>query len=35
MTGGKYSITENGQIKFTYSNDVWYLSRSKPVTSQN
>src|SRR5215813_11687109 len=33
MTGGKYSITENGQIKFIYSNDVWYLSRAKPTTS--
>ena len=27
MTGGKYSVTENGQIKFIYSNDVWYLAR--------
>jgi len=35
MTGGKYSITENGQIKFIYSNDVWYMSRSKPGASQN
>src|SRR5262249_41921630 len=26
MTGGKYSINENGQIKFIYSNDVWYMS---------
>lgn len=26
MTGGKYSVTENGTIKFIYSNDVWYLS---------
>lgn len=23
MTGGKYSFTENGEIKFVYSNDVW------------
>lgn len=29
MTGGKYSVTENGQIKFIYSNDVWYLSRDR------
>jgi hypothetical protein len=29
MTGGKYSITENGQIKFIYSNDVWYLTRAR------
>jgi hypothetical protein len=27
MTGGKYSVTENGEIKFIYSNDVWYLSK--------
>jgi hypothetical protein len=27
MTGGKYSVTENGNIKFIYSNDVWYLAR--------
>lgn len=26
MTGGKYSVTENGQIKFIYSNDVWYMA---------
>jgi hypothetical protein len=26
MTGGKYSETQNGQIKFIYSNDVWYMS---------
>lgn len=29
MTGGKYSITEKGQIKFIYSNDVWYLARAR------
>lgn len=29
MTGGKYSVTENGQIKFIYSNDVWYLAPDK------
>lgn len=29
MTGGKYSITENGQIKFIYSNDVWYMTRAR------
>jgi hypothetical protein len=28
MTGGKYSVTENGRIKFIYSNDVWYMERS-------
>lgn len=27
MTGGKFSLTENGQIKFIYSNDVWVMSR--------
>lgn len=27
MTGGKYSYTENGQIKFVYSNDVWMMSK--------
>ena len=28
MTGGKYSVTENGNIRFIYSNDVWYMARS-------
>lgn len=28
MTGGKYSVTENGEIKFIYSNDVWYMARA-------
>ena len=27
MTGGKSSHTENGQIKFVYSNDVWSMER--------
>lgn len=27
MTGGKYSHTENGEIKFVYSNDVWAMER--------
>lgn len=27
MTGGKYSHTENGEIKFIYSNDVWAMSK--------
>ncbi|MFT3743244.1 MAG: hypothetical protein QM785_03015 [Pyrinomonadaceae bacterium] len=27
MTGGKSSHTENGEIKFVYSNDVWSMSR--------
>lgn len=26
MTGGKYSVTENGNIKFIYSNDVWCMT---------
>ncbi len=26
MTGGKYSMTENGNIKFIYSNDVWSMA---------
>jgi len=28
MTGGKYSVTENGNIRFIYSNDVWYMTPS-------
>jgi hypothetical protein len=28
MTGGKYSVAENGEIKFIYSNDVWYMAAS-------
>ncbi len=27
MTGGKSSHTENGEVKFVYSNDVWAMSR--------
>jgi hypothetical protein len=27
MTGGKYSVTENGEIRFIYSNDVWVMSK--------
>lgn len=27
LTGGKSSHTENGEIKFVYSNDVWAMSR--------
>jgi hypothetical protein len=27
LTGGKYSYTENGQIRFVYSNDVWAMER--------
>jgi hypothetical protein len=27
MTGGKYSDTENGRIRFIYSNDVWVMSK--------
>jgi hypothetical protein len=26
MTGGKFSVTENDNIKFIYSNDVWYMT---------
>lgn len=29
MTGGKYSITENGEIRFIYSNDVWSMAASR------
>jgi hypothetical protein len=29
MTGGKYSVTEDGQLKFIYSNDVWYMAPSR------
>jgi hypothetical protein len=29
MTGGKYSVTENGNIRFIYSNDVWRMSSSR------
>jgi hypothetical protein len=28
MTAGKYSVTENGNIKFIYSNDVWQMTPS-------
>jgi hypothetical protein len=28
LTGGKYSFTHNGEIKFVYSNDVWAMSKS-------
>ena len=28
MTGGKYSYTENGEIKFVYSNDVWAMRKA-------
>lgn len=27
MTGGKYSVTENGEIRFIYSNDVWSMEK--------
>jgi hypothetical protein len=27
ITGGKYSVSENGVIRFIYSNDVWYMTR--------
>lgn len=27
MTGGKYSVTENRQIRFIYSNDVWVMTK--------
>jgi hypothetical protein len=29
MTGGKFSKTEDGELKFIYSNDVWYMAASK------
>lgn len=29
MTGGKYSVTENGEIRFIYSNDVWAMTKAK------
>ncbi|CAN5248550.1 kelch repeat-containing protein [soil metagenome] len=29
ITGGKYSVTENGEIKFIYSNDVWSMNTSR------
>ena len=29
MTGGKYSVNENGNIRFIYSNDVWVMSKIK------
>ncbi|MCA1623960.1 MAG: hypothetical protein LC778_09205 [Acidobacteria bacterium] len=29
ITGGKYSVTENGEIKFIYSNDVWFMDASR------
>lgn len=29
MTGGKYSFTKNGEIKFVYSNDIWAMSKNK------
>jgi len=29
LTGGKYSVTENGNIRFIYINDVWYMARSR------
>ena len=32
MTGGKYSVTENGEIRFIYSNDVWVMSKTKGDT---
>jgi hypothetical protein len=28
MTGGKYSVNENGTQRFLYRNDVWTMSRS-------
>jgi hypothetical protein len=28
MTGGKYSETVNGEIRFIYSNDVWVMSKN-------
>jgi hypothetical protein len=30
MTGGKYSVTENGAPRFIYRNDVWSMTRNSP-----
>lgn len=30
ITGGKYSVTENGDIRFIYSHDVWSMARARP-----
>lgn len=27
MTGGKYSVTDNGETRFIYSNDVWSMEK--------
>jgi hypothetical protein len=29
ITGGKYSVTENGEIRFIYSNDVWFMTKTR------
>lgn len=29
ITGGKYSVTENGEIRFIYSNDVWAMEKRR------
>lgn len=29
LTGGKYSKTENGQIRFIYSNDLWWMYKKQ------
>jgi hypothetical protein len=34
MTGGKYSVQENGNTKFIYSNDVWYMAPSNNVSAK-
>jgi hypothetical protein len=30
ITGGKYSVTENNNTKFIYSNDVWFMAVAAP-----
>lgn len=31
ITGGKYSVTERSEIRYIYSNDVWYLTAPKTI----
>lgn len=33
MTGGKYSVTQDDEIKFIYSNDVWFMSAQQRASS--
>lgn len=34
MTGGKYSVTANGEIRFIYSNDVWAMEKIAGAASR-